>query len=193
MIRIISRDAVFSRMLCILFSGETQVTVSGRADDITDGSVCLWDEYSMGIPESVLPAFSIVITFDEELAANYDVPCVLRPFKLDEFKDYVLGLVRSGGNAGREIYLDDKTSSASIEGVTVKFSPSEYLLLRKLYDADGKLVSKEEAVSVFESEESNVLEVYVYYLRQKLKKLPRRIEIVTVRGKGYILKKGDLN
>ena len=40
-----------------------------------------------------------------------------------------------------------------------------------------------------ESVESIANLANIYYLRQKLKKLPRRPEIVTVRGKGYILKK----
>ena len=193
MIRIISRDAVFSRMLSILFSEEAKVVLSESADDLYDGSICLWDENSMGMPESDLPAASVIITFDEECAAQYNAHCVLRPFKLDEFKSFVLDHINSEENEAESLYFEDESTSVSLDGVKVKFSPAEYLLLKKLYDADGQLVSKEEAISVFESEESNVLEVYVYYLRKKLKKLPRRPEIVTVRGKGYILKKGDLN
>ncbi len=189
MIRIISRDAVFSRMLGILFSGGARVTVSGRAGDVTNSGVCLWDEESMGAPPSELPSSCIVITADENLELTRGVPRVLRPFKLDEFKSYVLEFMRAAGKETEQFYFDDASSSVSYAGNSVKFSPAEYLLLRKLYDADGELVSKEDAASVFDSEESNVLEVYVYYLRKKLKKLPRKTEIVTVRGKGYILKK----
>ena len=192
MIRIISRDAVFSRMLSVLFSGEETVMVSARAADAKKEGFCLWDAESMGDPDINDHSALVVLTFDDKADPSLKFPCVVRPFKLDDFKKYVLDLVRSGGMM-RQICFDDETTSVSSEGVTVKFSPAEYLLLRKFYDAAGQLVSKEEALSVFESEESNVLEVYVYYLRQKLKKLPRHPEITTVRGKGYILKKGELN
>lgn len=193
MIRIISRDAVFSRMLCILFLREGPVAVSARADDLPKNGVCLWDEDSMGMPEADLPGSFIVITSKENLSLAHGIPCILRPFKLDEFKNYVLEYMRAEGNFDEKLCFDDESASVSFEGATVKFSPAEYLLLRKLYDADGEIVSKEDAVSVFDSEESNVLEVYVYYLRKKLKKLPCKPEIITVRGKGYVLKKGDLN
>lgn len=193
MIRIISRDAVFSRMLTILFSGEARVTVSDRASDVSQNIICLWDEESMGTPQVELPSSCIVITPDENLVLPHGTRRVFRPFKLDELKKHVLGYIREGEYVTKEFSFDDESSSVIFADVTVKLSPAEYLLLRKLYEADGELVSKEEALNVFDSDESNVLEVYIYYLRKKLKKLPCKPEITTVRGKGYILKKGDLN
>ena len=191
MIRIISRDAVFSRMLCILFSGEARTAVSTHAESVYGGDVYLWDADSMGVPLFEIPHHFIVVSSDENISLPPETPLVFRPFKLDEFKKYVLEFLALGRDEKKELCFDDMSFSVSFDGTEVKFSKTEYMLLRKLYDADGELVSKEDAVSVFDSEESNVLEVYIYYLRKKLKKLPCKPEIVTVRGKGYILKKGD--
>ncbi len=68
---------------------------------------------------------------------------------------------------------------------TVRLSEKELTLLLKL--CDTHILSREAAEEIFGGCESNVVDVYVHYLRKKLKKICPYEIILSKRGEGYAL------
>jgi two-component system, OmpR family, response regulator len=105
-------------------------------------------------------------------------------------------LRRSGRNAGEALSAGDlvldPTSRQCRRGETeISLTPREFTLLELLMSRPGRVVAKRFALDeVWDSaldEESNVLEVYVSYLRRKIDIPFGRRAIRTVRGVGYRL------
>ena len=122
-----------------------------------------------------------------------------RPFAIDELKESIASMGDGGlflpqtriSNVG-EIKLDQFTKQATINGMTFRFSPKEFLLLSLLYKNRGRTVSRQTVISTIWGEDydlsNNVDNVYINYLRKKLdEKLGVKL-IYTVRGKGYMMK-----
>lgn len=77
---------------------------------------------------------------------------------------------------------------------TLALTAREYQLLLLLLEHRGAVLSREQILrSVWQDQQgtaSNVIEVYVRYLRQKLEQAGERRLIHTVRGRGYCLSEG---
>ena len=75
-------------------------------------------------------------------------------------------------------------------GENIDLSKKELELLKLLYSKNGEAVGRQEARdAIFPSEsDSNVVDVYIRYLRKKLDLRFDTRMIVTVRNKGYMLK-----
>lgn len=130
-----------------------------------------------------------VVTGLDSGASDY----VRKPFRLAELlarirlqlrqepaaQDFVL---RNGG-----LSLDTRTRQMSVAGKTVDLSAREYALAEVFMRHPGQVLSREQLLSQVWGYDydpmSNVVEVYVRYLRNKIG--PDRI--VTVRGAGYRL------
>jgi DNA-binding response OmpR family regulator len=73
----------------------------------------------------------------------------------------------------------------------VSMSPKEFALLRLLATRIGSTVSRvsilEEVWGSAENIDHNIVEQYVSYLRRKLDPDETGVQIVTVRGAGYLL------
>ncbi|MGB8382425.1 MAG: response regulator transcription factor [Dermatophilaceae bacterium] len=84
---------------------------------------------------------------------------------------------------GAGLALDPAAHEVRVDGVEMALSPREFLLLEHLLRATPSVVSKEELLDKVwgSTEDANVVEVYVGYLRRKL----GRERIETVRGAGY--------
>jgi DNA-binding response OmpR family regulator len=86
-----------------------------------------------------------------------------------------------------EIVLDLRTRRATVEGRTVDLTAREFTMLEVLMQHVGQVLSREQLLSHVWGYDydpgSNVVDVYVGYLRKKLG--PGSIE--TVRGMGYRL------
>ncbi len=80
--------------------------------------------------------------------------------------------------------------NVSFRGENIDLSKKELELLKLLYSKTGEEVSRSEARdAVFPSEsDSNVVDVYIRYLRKKLDLRFDTRMIITVRNKGYMLK-----
>ena len=92
------------------------------------------------------------------------------------------------GEAEPKIIGENKISVA---GETLTLSSSEMALLELLFDERGTPVSRERiAAEIFPEADagSNVADVYICYLRKKIDEKLGRTFIVTVRGKGYMIK-----
>lgn len=185
MIGIVSRDAVFARMLVLLLA--EYPTVAGHEG----AEVCLWDADSVPAPPAGAKGL-LVLSRREPETLPAGAQLLRRPFPHGELRRRVAALVAASDAAQEAVLrLDDGTHSAAVGSVSVSFSGAEYRLLRALSDARGAPLGRREAAALFGKTGSNVVEVYISYLRKKLAALPGGVCIVTVRGRGYLLQKGD--
>jgi len=93
------------------------------------------------------------------------------------------------------VSLDPLTRRVTQDDRIVDLSPREFALLEFLMRNAGRTVSRSriaEAVWNYKFDpETNVVDVYVNYLRKKLSFGGRTARIKTVRGVGYRLEAGD--
>ena len=77
----------------------------------------------------------------------------------------------------------------------MRLSKKEFSMMEKLMANSGKVVTKEQlllSVWGYESEaEDNNVEVYISFLRKKLKHLKSRVAIKTLRMVGYVLQEAE--
>ncbi|MBR2387740.1 MAG: winged helix-turn-helix domain-containing protein [Clostridia bacterium] len=134
----------------------------------------------------------IVNDISEKLSPRFDKTFVF-PFLLSDLRAAILD---AGDNQGGEdsgafslskcFTLEKDKKGVSFDGVFVPLSTYELNLLKLLCDNSGYPVSREQILGLFESSDSNLAEVYICHLRNKLE-LPFGIKVIyTVRGKGYM-------
>ena len=123
---------------------------------------------------------------------------LVKPFSFDELLARVRALLRRRATAAGEtlrfmdLELDVDAREARRAGATIELTTTEFNLLLLFMRHPRKVLTRDvimEHVWAYDfGGESNVLEVYVRYLRTKLEVngLPRLIH--TVRGAGYVLK-----
>jgi two-component system, OmpR family, copper resistance phosphate regulon response regulator CusR len=118
---------------------------------------------------------------------------VPKPFSLDELLARIRVRLRTGAAAEQtvldagEVTLDLRTRHATVAGRTVDLTAREFTMLETFIRHSGQVLSKEQLLSHVWGYDydpgSNVVEVYVGYLRRKL----GDDVIETVRGMGYKL------
>jgi two-component system response regulator MprA len=127
---------------------------------------------------------------------------MVKPFDLDELLARIRALLRRLQPAGRpkimrfaDLSLDTGTRQASRGERVISLTAKEYELLDLFMRHPRQVLTRD---MIFDrvwgydfGGESNIIEVYVRYLRQKLeaKEEPRLLH--TVRGMGYVLREGD--
>lgn len=91
-----------------------------------------------------------------------------------------------------DLVIDTNTRSAKRAGREIKLSAKEYNLLEYLAFNKGRVVSRSELIEhLYDTEfdlDSNVIDVYINFLRNKIDKDFDKHFLQTVRGAGYILK-----
>lgn len=94
-----------------------------------------------------------------------------------------------------DIELDASTYQLRKEGKSIKLSKTEYLMLECLMINKGQILPKDTIISKVwgfeDSGEYNSLEVYVSFLRKKLKFVNAKATIMTQKGIGYYLASGE--
>ena len=121
----------------------------------------------------------------------------LKPYN----KEYLLNLVRLYLEPAEEVkeqlrfqelVLDLSTRQVIKNEQTIDLTMKEFELLRYLMSNPGKVLTREEILeNVWGYDyrgESNVIEVYIRYLRIKVETKGQKRSIQTVRGVGYVLK-----
>jgi two-component system, OmpR family, response regulator len=97
------------------------------------------------------------------------------------------GLLRSG-----DLVLDEERWTVHRAGTPVDLSPTEFRLLACLMRHQGTVVSKAQLLRTVwgrgNTEQSQVVETYVSYLRRKLARVGGTPLIHTRRGAGYVLR-----
>ncbi len=121
-----------------------------------------------------------------------------KPFDLPELLARVQALIRRARMSSHDMLLrvgqltvDPIARRVTVAGRTIDLSPRELALLEFLVRNAGRTLSRSriaERVWNYQFDpETNVVDVYVNYLRKKLGDMPDGTEIVTVRGVGYRL------
>lgn len=121
-----------------------------------------------------------------------------KPFAFEELLARVRALLRtkpaeqSALLTAGEIELDLASHKARLAGKELDLSAKEFSLLEYLVRNKGKIVTRtmiaEHVWDINFDTGTNVIDVYINYLRRKLEKNPAKKVIQTVRGKGYLLK-----
>jgi len=121
---------------------------------------------------------------------------ILKPFSLQELRARVRALlrrkreVRLSLRAG-DLELDRIDHVARRGGNPVPLTNREFLLLEHLMLNRGQAVSRSELLdtvwNIDSAQTTNIVDVYVNYLRRKLQDIPPGSLIRTVRGQGYMI------
>jgi len=123
---------------------------------------------------------------------------VVKPFAVAEFAARVRAQLRTAVDRARtvlaagDLELELITRRALRAGQATALTPTEFALLSQFMRRPGELLTREQLLrAVWGSDvhvASNVLEVYISYLRRKLRRDGQADPIVTVRSVGYRLR-----
>ena len=125
---------------------------------------------------------------------------LVKPFSFDELLARVAALARRSGLAGGRVSVGDLEVDLDAlrvwrAGAEVRLTAQEFRLLRALAEHPGHIVSRtrllESAWDLHHDPGTNVVDVYVGYLRAKIDRGHARPLIHTVRGLGYVLEDRD--
>jgi hypothetical protein len=208
---IASTDAVFARMLELEFleRGVSCVTAGTQAETDVAASIKLAViDAKLLLSGAFRPPSQcelVVCGYPEELGrlSTQELTryyAVVRPFVVEDFFSSLL--VPAGDaphhelrtqkrkNPAQYIALDETQRAAYYKGEKIELTKREFDLLRLLLDNRGKPVSRKDALSrIFgeAGEDTNVVDVYINYLRSKIDNRFRIRLISTVRGFGYMI------
>jgi len=125
---------------------------------------------------------------------------VVKPFQLEEILARLNALLRRAAGFARPLIefgpvaLDTTAKRVSLSGEAVDLTAYEYKMLEYLMLHPGQVVSKTELTEHLYAQDydrdSNVLEVFVRRLRQKLDPDDSLKPIETIRGQGYRFRSG---
>jgi len=126
---------------------------------------------------------------------------VTKPFAFEEFLARVRALLRRGAGQGMaplrldDLALDPATRTATRGGRRLELTLREYALLEYFLRNAGRVLTRpmiaEHVWGLDFDSESNVIDVYVGYLRRKIDASGERRLLHTVRGAGYALRAAE--
>lgn len=140
-------------------------------------------------------------TYDKVVGLDYGADdYIVKPFEIEELLARIRVIMRRSANSEEkqevlELYgisIDTSAYRVTIEGEDVELTKTEYELLHLLVKNAGIVLQRETILNHvwgYESEvETNVVDVYIRYLRNKLKPFNKHKYIETVRGVGYVIR-----
>jgi len=123
---------------------------------------------------------------------------IVKPFEFSELLARLRAIIRRNkGKSSPSIIIDDLIIDINSRTVKrsdkeIKLSAKEYKILEYLALNKGRIVSRTEFTEhIYDMDfdlDSNVIDVYINYLRNKIDKDNSKKLIHTIRGAGYILK-----
>jgi two-component system copper resistance phosphate regulon response regulator CusR len=129
---------------------------------------------------------------------------MVKPFKLEELAARIRTLLRRAGNSPApvkntyridDIVLNTDAKVASLNNVPLNLTATEYRLLEYFIKNQRKVLSRiqllENVWDINFNLGTNVVDVYINYLRKKLDKTNPTKYIHTVFGMGYMMKEAD--
>ena len=149
------------------------------------------------LPVLLLTARDAVADRVDGLDAGAD-DYLIKPFALDEPLARLRVLTRKKGSGSTNVYtladltVDTAARTAKRGGRTLELSAREYALLEYLIRSKGVVLSRQQIEDSLWSLDyaggTNVVDVYISYLRKKLELPGERKLLHTVRGMGWVLK-----
>jgi len=126
---------------------------------------------------------------------------VTKPFSIEELLARIRALLRKQGRQGSApmalgpLEMDVARHTVTAEGQPVELTGREFSLLQALMENPGIVLSRETLMDrVWGYDfvgETNLVDVYIRYLRAKIGEKTDRRLIQTVRGVGYVLREED--
>ncbi|WP_422123699.1 response regulator transcription factor [Planococcus sp. X10-3] len=123
---------------------------------------------------------------------------ITKPFEIEELLARIRAnlRLRSSGNSDshhfKELELDEVTRSVSRGGRQIELTPREFDLLLFLMKHPKQVLTREQVLNAVWGYDyygdTNVIDVYIRYLRKKVDAGEETTYIQTVRGVGYVLK-----
>ncbi|MFC3418242.1 response regulator transcription factor [Salinicoccus hispanicus] len=140
-------------------------------------------------------------TYDKVVGLDYGADdYIVKPFEIEELLARIRVIMRRSTSKEQKrevlsmhgIVMDGKAHHVTIDDVHIDLTKTEYDLLHLLMKNAGVVLQREtilDHVWGYDSEvETNVVDVYIRYLRNKLKPFDRHKLIETVRGVGYVIR-----
>ncbi|TKB45446.1 response regulator [Thalassotalea mangrovi] len=123
---------------------------------------------------------------DDYLSKPFNIEELLARLRVFERR---LGTNTSSLITHKQVSVDTKGHTVSVDGEVLAFSRREYMIIKSLLENIGRILSKQQLENKLyewgEEVSSNTIEVHVHNIR---KKLPKDF-IKTVRGVGYVVSK----
>jgi DNA-binding response OmpR family regulator len=114
---------------------------------------------------------------------------LLRVNALIKRKNHTSGLTRAKSIAANDIVIHFSTKKVTRQGEEIKLTPREFQILVKLLENKGELVSKNDLIKeiwgTIMDANTNTIEVYINFLRNKIDKPFGKQSIKTKVGYGY--------
>lgn len=140
-------------------------------------------------------------TYDKVVGLDYGADdYIVKPFEIEELLARIRVMLRRNSASEDQnrvlslhgIAIDISAYSVTIDDLELELTKTEYELLYLLLKNVGIVLRREqilEHVWGYDSEvETNVVDVYIRYLRNKLKPFNKHQIIETVRGVGYVVR-----
>ncbi|HCZ9814734.1 TPA: response regulator transcription factor ArlR [Staphylococcus aureus] len=136
-------------------------------------------------------------TYDKVAALDYGADdYIVKPFDIEELLARIRAILRRQPQKDiidvNGITIDKNAFKVTVNGAEIELTKTEYDLLYLLAENKNHVMQREQILNHvwgYNSEvETNVVDVYIRYLRNKLKPYDRDKMIETVRGVGYVIR-----
>lgn len=140
-------------------------------------------------------------TYDKVIGLDYGADdYIVKPFDIEELLARIRVIIRRNVTEIpahnliniNDIKIDKNAFAVTINDQTIDLTKTEYELLLLLAENQNFVLQREQILNHvwgYESEvETNVVDVYIRYLRNKLKPYHKEHLIETVRGVGYVIR-----
>ncbi|MGW9814945.1 response regulator transcription factor [Staphylococcus cohnii] len=137
-------------------------------------------------------------TYDKVAGLDYGADdYIVKPFDIEELLARIRAMLRRQPQKNiidmQSIIIDKDGFKVTVDGNTLDLTKTEYDLLTLLAENRNHVLQREQIIADvwgYDSEvETNVVDVYIRYLRNKLKPYGKDKIIETVRGVGYVVRK----
>ncbi|MCC3754791.1 response regulator transcription factor [Staphylococcus capitis] len=136
-------------------------------------------------------------TYDKVAGLDYGADdYIVKPFDIEELLARIRAILRRQPQKNvidiNGIIIDKDAFKVTVDGTQLELTKTEYDLLYVLAENRNHVMQREQILDRvwgFNSEvETNVVDVYIRYLRNKLKPFNKEKSIETVRGVGYVIR-----